>query len=160
MHWWFRVDSKTYLMIVRSWYSKIWVRKHHFFVNALPLSSTGAWGEGHVALCEKGEVQETITTFLVITARSSKALCDSNKKGLQRMTMKTYPNWQLSHQDMEVYFLRLTRNLETPALSGLKVVDPSFQLAGHTSPCSSLNWRPLITRIVSSTLRPTPLSLM
>ena len=37
------------------------------------------------------------------------------------------------------HFFKFTKNLEIPALSGLKVVEPSFQLAGQTSPCSSLN---------------------
>ena len=37
------------------------------------------------------------------------------------------------------YFFKFTRNLEIPALLGTKVVSPSCQLAGQTSPCSSLN---------------------
>ena len=41
--------------------------------------------------------------------------------------------------DQLFYFFKLTKNLEMPALVGWMVVEPSFQLAGQTSPCSSLN---------------------
>ena len=37
---------------------------------------------------------------------------------------------------------------------------PSSQPAGQTSPCSSVNWKALMTRIVSSTERPTGRSWM
>jgi hypothetical protein len=39
------------------------------------------------------------------------------------------------------------------------VLDPSVQLAGHTSPYLSVNWKALMRRMVSSTERPTGRSL-
>lgn len=47
-----------------------------------------------------------------------------------------------------------------PSGVALMVASPGFQLAGHTSPYLSVNWKASMRRRVSSTLRPTGRSLM
>ena len=49
--------------------------------------------------------------------------------------------------------------MESPT-SAFMVFLPGFQLAGHTSPCWSVNWNAWTKRRVSSTERPTGMSLM
>ena len=49
----------------------------------------------------------------------------------------------------------LAKNSSLSLGLGLIVSAPGVQLAGHTSPCSSVNWNALSRRRVSSTDRPT-----